>query len=367
MDLLATCATINLTPNKQAELESQASQMSEATWQDFSTQVEKQGLSALVYAHFKKAAVTPPQAIKRELQGLFLRHQHACRVRQQVLLEILTTFNQAGIRPLLLKGAALAYLVYPQPHLRPMRDIDILVDEASAREAQRLLTTIGFKAPLPPDTAPLPDKHLDSATRQLQGMKISVEIHHNLFNVYYPLSMTTADLTAEPLPFTIEGVSAYALGYEDMLWHLCQHVSYHAKVPEPIRWIWIADIVGFANRFALQIDWQRVQTDYPLILKTLSLFHFVSPLSDTLLRHAPIKIGQAPQGIGQEFIGWPRFTIRQQRKKSRYHLLKDSFLPSEWWLRLHYEMDSVQPLWWYRWIRHPMYLANCVWRLWNNK
>ena len=37
-------------------------------------------------------------------------------------------------------------------------------------------------------------------------------------------------------------------------------------------------------------------------------------------------------------------------------ILQDTFFPSGWWLRLHYGLDSAQPLFWYRWFRHPLYI-----------
>jgi hypothetical protein len=141
-----------------------------------------------------------------------------------------------------------------------------------------------------------------------------------------------------------------------MLWHLCQHVAYHASIWEPIRLIWVADLVGFSEQFVAEIDWERVARQYPLVLKMLSLFHFMTPLTDTLRRQAAIKIGQSPQGIGREFEGWPRKPLAEQRRKGVCRAIADTFSPSEWWLRLHYGLDSAQPLFWYRWFRHPFYI-----------
>ena len=169
--------------------------------------------------------------------------------------------------------------------------------------------------------------------------------------------MTLEQLTGPPLPFALTGVTAYTLGYEDMLWHLCQHVAYHASIWEPIRLVWVADLVGFAETFVTETDWERVARQYRPVLKMLSLFHYVNALSDTLQQQASIKIGRRPQGLGQEFEGWPRRRSRAQlRRKGYKRVLQDTFFPSEWWLRLHYGLDSAQPLFWYRWFRHPLYI-----------
>ena len=87
-----------------------------------------------------------------------MQHAHANHVRAKVLAEILDAFQDAGIQTLVLKGAALAHLVYPHPGLRVMRDVDILVSKSEARRAQARLAEMGFDAPPPGDK--LPAKHL---------------------------------------------------------------------------------------------------------------------------------------------------------------------------------------------------------------
>jgi len=327
-------------------------------WAEVPAQAETQGLGPLLYWHLKAAGISPPLAIKRELQSLYLRHRHANQVRSRALVEILTAFEAEGIPARVLKGAALAWLIYPEPGLRAMRDLDILVPTAQARQAQQLLQELDFSAPLPGSTEPLPDKHLALASRRDEGLQVSIELHHNLFHAFDPASMTMTDLTGPPLEFEVNGVTAYALGPEDMLWHLSQHIAYHASIWEPIRLVWVADLVGFANRFAAQTDWAKVARLYPLALNMLSLFHFVSPLSAELQRLAPLKIGPEPQGVGLEFEGWPRFSWRRLRGDGQAwsEIGRRTFAPSAWWLRLHYGLNSHQSLAWYRRFRHPLYI-----------
>ncbi len=327
-------------------------------WQNIPKQAEAQGLGPLCYTYMQAAGVSLPQATKRELQGLVLRHRHANQVRTQTLVEILTAYRAAGIQTLLLKGAALAHLVYPQPGLRPMRDIDILVKKSDVRQAQTLLTKLGFEAPLPSaDT--LPTKHLMAATRHTEGMIVSLEVHHNLFHDDYLTSMTMTDLSTAPLSFTLTtGQTAYTLGYEDMLWHLCHHIS---NIAYPFRLIWLADIVGFAEKFTTEIDWRFIRQQYPRVLNILSLFHWMTPLSDRLQQSANLKVGnQHPQGIGFEFKGWPRYTFAQQRNQGYGPFLSNTLYPSEWWLRLYYGANYGPSLWWHRWIRHPLHILSLI-------
>ena len=358
---LIHCACINLNPAQQATIVQQAGQY--ALSPTLPTAAEEHGLAPLLYAHLQRAGVDIPAAVKRDLLALTLRHRHANRARGRVLAEILAAYDAAGIEVRVLKGMALAHLIYPEPGLRPMRDIDLLVKPAEARRAQALLAELGFRAPLAQAGA-LPDKHLSAAKRQTEGLSISVEVHHNLFNASTPVApMGLADLTVAPLHFSVNGQMAQTLGGADMLWHLGQHFIYHLNVAEPMRFIWIADLVGFAEQYAADIDWARVADQQPTILNVLSLLHFAAPLSDELRRRAGIELGREPSGIGRDFAGWPRAPLAQQRAKGYRRLLADTFLPGEWWLRLHYGLGSTRSLFWTRWVRHPFNIGSCLWRV----
>ena len=357
--MLAYYACINLNVAQQATIVQQAEQY--AATPTLPTIAEEHGLAPLLYAHLQRAGVEIPPTIKRDLQALTLRHRHANRVRDRVLAEILAAYGAAGIKVRVLKGMALAHLIYPEPGLRPMRDIDLLVKPAEARRAQAILAELGFDAPLPPGGV-LPDKHLSAAKRQTDGLSISVEVHHNLFNEYTPVApLGLADLTDDPLPFSLTSQTAYTLGPQDMLWHLGQHFVYHLNVTEPMRFIWIADLVGFAEQYAERIDWSRVAEQHPIILKVLSVLHFATPLSDKLLAQADIRLGPSPTGVGLDFAGWPRSPLSQQQSKGYLQILRDSFFPGQWWLYLNYGLGSTDSLFWTRWVQHPGYIVKCGW------
>jgi hypothetical protein len=294
-----------------------------------------------------------PAAIHQQLQARAIQHSHANRVRGCVLAEILTAFQAAGIETLVLKGAALVHLVYPQPGLRPMRDIDLLVSKSQARQAQTLLAELGFHAPSPGDT--LPAKHLLAAKRWVEGMQVTVEIHHNLYTRGSPATELEA-LYPAAIPLTIEGVTTHTLSYEAMLAHIYQHLQTNLRL-DSLRLIWIADLVSLAERFAAEIDWPRVN---PHVHNALALCHWLTSLSEELLQAAALNPGRPPQGIGQEFQGWPRYALAAQRHKSYVGILRDSFFPAEWWLRFYYGLPSGPTLWWGRAMRHPLYILGWI-------
>lgn len=331
-------------------------------WPEMLALAESHGLGPLLYTHLRAAGAPLPPEVKQALQGLYLRHRRANQLRANALAEIVAAYQAAGIQALVLKGAALAQLLYPEPGLRPMGDLDLLVSKSNLYQAQRVLAGLGFHTHLA-DPDHLPDKHLLAATRQSEEFPVSVEIHYHLFARGHGPATPLEDLKRPPTPFSLPGQTAYTLGYEDMLWHLCHHLAYHTNVWKPVRLIWVADIVGLAEKFAAEIDWAYVAKACPLVLRTLSLLHFVAPLSPALLQQARLKPGPPPAGVGLDFQGWPRSAIAQQRAKGYRGILRDSFAPPEWWLRLHYGLGSASPLFWYRWVRHPLHILSWVMHL----
>jgi hypothetical protein len=381
--LLALGARAECRATHHDQLAQQAAQLTEREWSSVPAQAEIHGMGPLLYTHLKAAAVEPPLSVRRKLQGLYLRHRELNRVRMGVLREVLSVYDAAGIRALVLKGAALAHLVYPEPGLRPMSDLDILVPAADLWRAQSLLSELGFDAPLPFDQT-LPHRHLVAATLETEGLPVHVEIHHRLLSDYFDSAIaqlraatgikvrSVRDASAAkeldgptvPLyPFALAGLTAYTLGHEDTLWYLCQHLVSHVNVWESGRLIWVADIVSFAERFSPEVDWEQIRRQHPAVLDTLSLLHFMTPLSEELSSRAGVEIGRAPKGIGVEYGGWPRTGTMDRREREYGSVLRATLVPSEWWLRLRYSLGSARHLFWYRWVRHPLYILGHVVRV----
>jgi hypothetical protein len=61
------------------------------------------------------------------------------------LTRLSAAFADRGIPALLLKGAAWAYTLYPQPALRPRDDTDLLVDHSNRDRAESLLLSLGYE------------------------------------------------------------------------------------------------------------------------------------------------------------------------------------------------------------------------------
>jgi hypothetical protein len=319
---------------------------------------EAHGLVPLLYTHLQAAGVALPPQVKQQLQGYYIQHAHATRVRAHVLTDILGRFQAAGIDVLVLKGAAIAYLVYPQPVLRPMRDIDILVRATDLYRAYELLPEIGFTPPPGAHHGLGPDHHhLTAIKRVADGFSVSVELHHALhlneigrepqrFEAFAP--------TAQH--FIVGSSSAQTLGREEMLWHLYRHTFCMPVSYEPLRLIWVADLISLVEAWADELDWERVRRQYGAVYRILPLLHSLSPWSDAIIERLKLPIARLPTHAGASYQGWPRYSLAQQRTKGLLGILHDSIFPSPWWLRLYYGQGPSRSGYCWAWLAHQGWL-----------
>ena len=323
-------------------------------WTKLLNESEAQGLSPLLYHQLHRYALdTLPTTINRTLKLQYLRHRYRNQIQIAALYDILQLYQKVGIDVLVLKGAALCHLLYSDPALRPMSDIDLLVKPQDAIRAHQLLKQLGFTVPNIKDKW-MQHHHLPEAQKQQDGIMVIVEIHHNVFHRALPVSMIWADTHRPFMPFSLGDMTAFTLSYEDMLWHLCHHA---VILGEPFKLIYVADIVGFAEKFIDKIDWNVMHQHHDFIINTLALLGELTVLKPALIQRLELQEHRSTsQGIGIMYTGWPLIKISSKPKHLRT-LIFDSFSVSDWWLRLHYGRKAHQSMWFCRYITHPIYLV----------
>jgi ribosomal protein S18 acetylase RimI-like enzyme len=186
-----------------------------------------------------------------------------------------------GIEVIVLKGAYLAAAVYAERALRSMADVDLLVRRDDLARTATVLCELGWSWPgakaatgeagvhppagmpaAPPPTAtvaavatPRDDHHLPPFV--LAG--VHIEVHWHIEPACSPFDIDIDDLWRRARPATIAGAAARALAPEDLLLHLCLHVSYnHGWLPfrdglRPLR-----DIAACAAHPTLRPDWDTL-------------------------------------------------------------------------------------------------------------
>lgn len=189
-------------------------------------------LQPLLY-HQHRANPDLPGVFREAWSGAFRSHALLALGQRAELERTATVLGGAGFAPIALKGAWLCRFAYPHPALRPLRDIDLLLDSASVIPAFNVLQQNGFRLIEAPEL-PLPDlirtdKHLPPL---LSPGGTVVELHHHLWEPDGRLdhaspalidaavrarAVTEADSLAYPVPL-------------DMLAHLIVHAVYSHRL-----------------------------------------------------------------------------------------------------------------------------------------
>lgn len=319
-------------------------------WDALIPLAEAHSMGPLLHTHLRQSSVPLPPHVKLQLQGLYLRHKRANEIRLARLAGILAVLAAETIPVIVLKGAVLAPLIYPEPGLRPMSDLDILVPPAQAAKVQDIVRDLGFNDSLPDDPTPPDHRHLPVMMQTTAEMAVSVEIHRALGGTpRFPEGKSFEELWKTAVPYSFAGQTTRMMGYEDMLWHLYRHM-----IAEHTRLIRIVDIVGFAEQCAQEIDWRRVQAETPRVLAALSVLHFVMPLSARLRETAGIPDGPEPGGADLMLQDWPPLPRHLWAGKSSREIWQKTFFPTEASLRLYYGVPVNRSPGFVRWLRHPM-------------
>ena len=179
-------------------------------WQAILRKAERWRLAPLLYTNLRQAAQSGqvPKAITERLRHLYHRDTTYGVAQREVLRATLVRFSQASVSVIVLKGAALAALVYPSPTLRPMGDIDLLVHGRDRDRIDALLRGIG-DAPGPSapsgSSAPHTPSHLSPVVRRPADGALRIPIE---------------DIWERARPARIESVATLVLSHEDLLLQL---------------------------------------------------------------------------------------------------------------------------------------------------
>jgi len=94
--------------------------------------------------HDAGALAAWPEIVRDRLSRVAVRSGIVTQLMERDLKDVLAALASAGVFPLLLKGAGLAYTCYPDPHLRPRLDTDLLVRQEDVETAGRVLEGRGY-------------------------------------------------------------------------------------------------------------------------------------------------------------------------------------------------------------------------------
>jgi hypothetical protein len=215
------------------------------------------GISPLLYFQLNQSAFNVPSEILRQLR-LRYRQSSAQAIHQSLRLrEILLALADNRISTIVMKGAALAELVYPSPGLRPMLDLDLLVRSDDLDAAAGVLTELGYSA----DESYQPaewykDHHHHLAPFIARDQSIVVELHHQVTSLRSNVSLPIGKFWQRALPAQIASAPGLVLAPEDLLLSICMHVAISQRFEKGLRDL--TDISQILTTYGDEIDWEQL-------------------------------------------------------------------------------------------------------------
>ncbi len=275
-------------------------QLSPDEWSAMLTILEKHKILPFIA---KKAMAKPdspclPEIAQHWMKKSYFQATALALYRELTLKEIIPAFERAGVKVLVLKGAAMAHYAYSDPALRPGSDIDLLVSPGDVRSIGNVLEGLGYRCTKKMFDVSSRRNHEEVYKYGFNSLKRPpIEIHWNLF----PFFMFNQQADLEPvferaITIDMNGLSFLTMHPADALSHEATHMIYGHK--GGIRLNWIMDIGLLCGKLKTSQDWkltQQISVDY---LACLAL--------EQSIRMSQIWNGlQVPAEFG-DFSRWPR-------------------------------------------------------------
>jgi len=232
-------------------------------WDQFIEDSCKHGVAPLVYLSFQKidpkTKIIPNQVFQR------LKNAYYTNLRYNTLLyrelnKVLSAFKSEGVQVILLKGAALAELVYKNIALRSMSDIDILVKQKDLSTVEKILRQLHYRLSpyvLPSSKWYIWVEHVPPYIKS-NDITIRIEIHLDIAT-HYKANIQTTKVWENALPVTIAGVNnVLVLPPEELLIRLCLHASKHIYNGDEGNLRWWCDIAEVERCYRKEIDWEYI-------------------------------------------------------------------------------------------------------------
>ena len=152
-------------------------------WDELDRIAQLHRFQPLLY-HFHRDNPAIPDGVQQHWREAFRASALRALALQGDLADATGLLEAAGLAPIALKGAWLAWHAYPHPALRPMRDLDLLLTPETVIAGHRLLQEHGY-APLgTPEFAAEDAVRLDKHMPPLLSPRGTViEIHHRLWEI----------------------------------------------------------------------------------------------------------------------------------------------------------------------------------------
>jgi hypothetical protein len=217
------------------------------------------GLGPLVWFASQKDSGTEDSPLFLDLKASDLTTRLINRIQLETLGEILG--RCVGLLPpiTLLKGSSTGSELYPEPHLRVMRDLDLLVEPKDQSKLETTLLEMGFRQQSS-NSSEFYATHHHSMPFYHKDCGVWVEVHRGLFPPSDSLSQlpvfSAENIKAELRPSWLNGVPVTRLSDELQIVYTASHWALELKREGGL--FAVLDIIYLLNKVRHSIRWEVI-------------------------------------------------------------------------------------------------------------
>ncbi len=220
-------------------------------WNDLIEKAKSLRVASILYYSISKSDKVSkiPKDVLMSLRKTYLYYLSINMRLQKELSIIIDKMQSEGIKIIILKGFALGETVYNNIALRPMVDIDMIVNTAHFKSFDRIMLNLGWKNKSFMNRLGFNIEH--NKHIEYSKDKLYIEVHPKIYEL--PL----IDPWERAIKTEIAGTKAFILGNEDFFMHLCLHLEYHG-LSILSNLLWYIDILEFMKIHQDNIDWDYI-------------------------------------------------------------------------------------------------------------
>jgi hypothetical protein len=228
----------------------------EQDWREVVDEAARHQLMSVLFWELNQ--LTPEIVIPEDLHERL--HQYSLQVAlsnmklYHELKIVLQAMNEADIPTIVLKGAHLAALVYPDISMRPMGDIDLMVPVERLEGGARVLEGLGYRASLGYEIATFLKlrHHLPPFVKAGER---AIELHWNISVPTNPFEIDLEGVWNRAKVVQIANCETHVLSPEDLLLHLSIHAAYQHKLAFGLRPFY--DLKFVLGYYRDEMKWQQ--------------------------------------------------------------------------------------------------------------
>jgi Uncharacterised nucleotidyltransferase len=192
-------------------------------------------------------------------------------VLDHLLRRLSASFEEVGISPIVLKGAALGEEFYPDRSWRTYGDVDLLIPREAWVSAARVLADAGF-ARLLPEPRPGFDERFGKGASFADSQGLQLDLHRTLALGPFGLWIDARDLLGGTSEFVSAGTSMRRLDDTNTMIHACVHAALGQREPLTV-----------PLRDVLQVAWSG-RVDWDLMSDRVRAWRLGAPVGHALHR-----------------------------------------------------------------------------------